>query len=102
MRFPGAICRADYLAVTSGYQVEGVIWHEFLSTDAYREASWAQLLANGSKLRIALCALVEFLDPDLEHRLDQYAGSCRNTPRFTNTWCGMMRIPSSALRSAPI
>ncbi|MFC0398396.1 amidohydrolase family protein [Paraburkholderia rhizosphaerae] len=75
---------ADYLADATGYPVEGVVWHEFLSTDAYQEAAWAQRLANESRprngnphagnLRIALCAVVEFLDPALEQKLDLYAG----------------------------
>ncbi|CAB3756006.1 amidohydrolase family protein [Paraburkholderia solisilvae] len=64
---------ADYLADARGHHVEGVVWHEFLSTDAYKEAVWAQQLACKGELRIALCALVDFLDPDLEQTLEQYA-----------------------------
>jgi predicted TIM-barrel fold metal-dependent hydrolase len=76
---PRRFLPADYLAAVAdadGYRAEGVVWHEFLSTDAYQEAAWAQQLANESApsgLRIALCALVEFLDPELEAKLDRYA-----------------------------
>jgi predicted TIM-barrel fold metal-dependent hydrolase len=77
---PRCYLPADYLADVAcaggGYRAEGAVWHEFLSTDAHKEAAWAQQLANESErsgLRIALCALVEFLDPELESKLDQYA-----------------------------
>jgi predicted TIM-barrel fold metal-dependent hydrolase len=63
---------ADYLADTAGYRVEGVVWHEFLSSDPVKEASWAQDRANAGGVRHALVALVDFLDPDLQHKLDQY------------------------------
>lgn len=63
----------DYLADSQGFNVEAVIWHEFLSSDPLKEAAWAQRLANARKLRHALVGLVDFLDPDLESKLDQYS-----------------------------
>ena len=49
------------------------MWHEFLSSDPFREAAWAQQAASNSGIRHALVAVVDFLDPDLESRLDQYS-----------------------------
>lgn len=65
---------ADYLADTRGFNVEGIVWHEFLSSDPWREASWAQQLADAGGMRHALVAMVDFLDPDLERKLEQYDG----------------------------
>lgn len=62
----------DYLADTAGYRVEAIVWHEFLSSDPWQEAAWAQQLANAGGVRHALVAQVDFLDPDLERKLDQY------------------------------
>jgi predicted TIM-barrel fold metal-dependent hydrolase len=63
----------DYLSVSEGYGVEAVIWHEFLSAEPFREAAWAQQAASMSGMRHALVAFVDFLDPDLESKLDQYS-----------------------------
>jgi len=63
----------DYLADSSGHDVEAVVWHEFLSSDPLKEASWARQAATRSGMRHALVALVDFLDPDLESRLEQYS-----------------------------
>jgi predicted TIM-barrel fold metal-dependent hydrolase len=63
----------DYLADTSGYCVEAVVWHEFLSEDPWREAAWAQKLADARGLRHALVARVDFLAPDLDATLERYA-----------------------------
>ena len=63
----------DYLADTEGYGVDAIVWHEFLSEDPWKEAAWAQQLADAGGLRHALVAKVDFLDPDLEARLEQYA-----------------------------
>ncbi len=60
----------DYLQDSQGYQVEGVIWHEFLSTDPQKEANWAQDLCNNQELPHALVAMVDFLDPALEQKLE--------------------------------
>ncbi|MEJ8855362.1 amidohydrolase family protein [Variovorax robiniae] len=63
---------ADYLADTQGYRVDAIVWHEFLSDDPWSEAAWAQELAGRGGVRHALVAMVDFLDPDLERKLDQY------------------------------
>lgn len=62
----------NYLQDSASYQVQGVVWHEFLSTDPIKEAKWAQHLADNSKIKQALVALVDFLDPKLEEKLDIY------------------------------
>lgn len=63
----------DYLSDTSGYNVEAVVWHEFLSSEPFKEAAWAQRAANARGVRHALVAFVDFLDPELERKLDQYS-----------------------------
>src|SRR5262249_16734039 len=63
----------DYLKTSASCQVEGIVWHEFLSVDPVGGARWGQRLAEGSLLRQALVALVDFLDPALEERLEAYA-----------------------------
>lgn len=63
----------DYLSDSCGHNVEAVIWHEFLSAEPFKEAAWAQQAASAGQLRHALVALVDFLDPDLESKLDQYS-----------------------------
>lgn len=70
----------DYLADSVGYNVEAVVWHEFLSSDPFQEAAWAQQAATGSEMRHALVALVDFLDPDLESKLEQYSALPNLTP----------------------
>ncbi|HEY3596090.1 MAG TPA: amidohydrolase family protein [Paraburkholderia sp.] len=62
----------DYLADAHGYRVEAVVWHEFLSADAFQEAAWAERSAGGRQVRHALVAPVDFLDPELERKLEQY------------------------------
>lgn len=62
----------DYLADTTSCDVQGVIWHEYLSDDAVKETRWAQHLAETSGLPQAMVALVDFLDPALEQRLETY------------------------------
>src|SRR5215831_3912027 len=44
----------DYLRATSSRKVDGLIWHEFLSEDPIKEATWAQQLAAASAVPIAL------------------------------------------------
>jgi predicted TIM-barrel fold metal-dependent hydrolase len=63
----------DYLADSDGYNVEAVVWHEFLSSAPFKEAAWAQQAAARSEMRHALVAFVDFLDPDLESKLEQYS-----------------------------
>jgi predicted TIM-barrel fold metal-dependent hydrolase len=62
----------DYLSDSKDYNVQGVVWHEFLSSDPFKEASWAQHATSQGGIRHALVALVDFLDPDLERKLEQY------------------------------
>jgi predicted TIM-barrel fold metal-dependent hydrolase len=52
---PRRFLPADYLAAVAaagGYRAEGAVWHEFLSTDAYKEATWAQQLWLGISHRV--------------------------------------------------
>lgn len=63
----------NYLKDSVGFQVDGVIWHEFLSTDPIKEAKWAQDLAKQSGLCQSMVVLVDFLDPDLEEKLEIYS-----------------------------
>ena len=69
----------SYLNDGKPYQIEGIIWHEYLSNDAIKEAQWAQRLAETSMVPVAIVALVDFLDPRLEERLDIY----RSLPNVT-------------------
>lgn len=62
----------DYFQDTKGFQIEGVIWHEFLSKDPIREALWAQELESRGNLRQAMVTMVDFLDPNLEKSLEAY------------------------------
>lgn len=63
----------SYLADSAGWRIEGVVWHEYLSDDALQEARWAERLAEASPLPQAMVALVDFLDPRLDERLEAYA-----------------------------
>lgn len=62
----------DYLKDTENYSIEGVVWHEFLSSDPIKEAKWAQQCATDSMIRQSLVALIDFLDPSLEEKLQIY------------------------------
>lgn len=62
----------NYLKDTALYQVEGVVWHEYLSTDPLKEAKWANSQVDATILKQAMVALVDFLDPQLESKLDFY------------------------------
>ncbi len=63
----------DYLADESGVEIDGIVWHEFMSADPMREVEWAQRLAERAPLPMAIVGLVDFLAPDLEARLEAYA-----------------------------
>ena len=67
----------DYLADESGLEIEGIVWHEFMSADPLREVEWAQRLAETLPVPMAIVGLVDFLAPDLEVRLERYA-ACAN------------------------
>jgi predicted TIM-barrel fold metal-dependent hydrolase len=59
-----------YLAESRSCDVQGLIWHEYLSDDGIKEARWGQAQANASSVPQAMVALVDFLDPRLEQRLE--------------------------------
>ncbi|GLS17906.1 amidohydrolase [Labrys miyagiensis] len=61
-----------YLRDSASRDVEGIVWHEFISRDADREMAWGQQLASASQLPMALVGLVDFLDPGLMERLEFY------------------------------
>jgi len=63
----------DYLKASGSCRVEGIVWHEFLSSDPVGEARWGQRLADASPLHQSMVVLVDFLDPALEERLEAYA-----------------------------
>jgi predicted TIM-barrel fold metal-dependent hydrolase len=67
----------DYLADESGLEIDGMVWHEFMSADPMREVAWAQRLAETLPIPMAIVGLVDFLAPELEARLESYA-KCRN------------------------
>jgi predicted TIM-barrel fold metal-dependent hydrolase len=68
-----------YLADTADCKVQGIVWHEFLSDDALKEVQWGQHLAQNSPVPQAMVALVDFLDPGLDERLQAY----RSLPNVT-------------------
>lgn len=63
----------DYVADLKDVDVAGIVWHEFIAGDWRREAEWAQRLAERLPVPMAAVELVDFLEPDLEARLDVYA-----------------------------
>jgi predicted TIM-barrel fold metal-dependent hydrolase len=67
----------DYLADEPDVAVAGLVWNEFLSSDPLREVLWAQRMADGLQVPMAIVGLVDFLSPDLEERLNAYA-QCAN------------------------
>ena len=67
----------EYLADESGLQIDGIVWHEFISTDPLREVEWAQRLAETLPIPMAIVGLVDFLAADLEATLEKYA-ACAN------------------------
>lgn len=62
----------QYQEDTQNYKIEGIVWHEFLSTDPIKEAKWGQDLMQQAGYRRALVTLVDFLDPALEEKLEIY------------------------------
>lgn len=67
----------NYLADEPDVEIAGLVWNEFLSSDPLREVLWAQRMADGFELPMAIVGLADFLAPDLEERLDAYA-QCAN------------------------
>src|SRR5262249_41425207 len=58
---PRAYRFEDYLADASDVEVEGLVWNEFLSTDAVKEVRWVEKLAESLPVRVALVGLVDLL-----------------------------------------
>jgi predicted TIM-barrel fold metal-dependent hydrolase len=67
----------DYLEETADYTIDGIIWHEFLSSDPLGEVLWAHRMAKSLSVPISIVGLVDFLAPDLDARLDAY-DECEN------------------------
>jgi predicted TIM-barrel fold metal-dependent hydrolase len=67
----------DYLADERALEIDGIVWHEFMSADPLREVEWAQRLAETLPIPMGIVGLVDFLAPDLEARLERYA-ACAN------------------------
>jgi predicted TIM-barrel fold metal-dependent hydrolase len=67
----------DYLGDESGLEIDGIVWHEFMSADPLREVEWAQRLAETLPIPMAIVGLADFLAPDLEPKLERYA-ACAN------------------------
>jgi predicted TIM-barrel fold metal-dependent hydrolase len=63
----------DYLHDARSVKVEGVIWHEFISSDPIKEVRWANNLAEKVPFPCALVGLVDFLDPHLQETLEIYS-----------------------------
>jgi predicted TIM-barrel fold metal-dependent hydrolase len=76
---PEDLLADDYLKDTSSCQVDCIVWHEYLSDDPIKEVRWGQRLAESSPVPHAMVALVDFLDPHLEDRLNIY----RSLPNLT-------------------
>lgn len=62
----------NYLKDTSNHQIQGVVWYEFISTNPIQEAQWAQDVITKDKIPAAMVTLVDFLDPELETKLEIY------------------------------
>jgi predicted TIM-barrel fold metal-dependent hydrolase len=67
----------DYLADEADRDIEGIVWHEFMSADPLHEVEWAQRLAETLPIPMAIVGLVDFLAPELEATLENYA-RCAN------------------------
>jgi predicted TIM-barrel fold metal-dependent hydrolase len=62
----------DYVADLKDVKIDGIVWHEFIAADSVHEANWAQRLAEGLPVPMAIVELADFLAPDLELRLNAY------------------------------
>lgn len=62
----------DYLKEINHYQLEGLVWHEFLSADPIKEVQWASKLLKECPVKYALVALIDLLDPRLDETLEIY------------------------------
>jgi len=69
---PRRYALADYLAAAQCCDVQGLVCHEYLSQDPVAEMRWLQKQADPSPIPQAIVALVDFLDPGLDERLETY------------------------------
>ena len=69
----------DYLADSRSCRVTGIVAHEYLAADPVAEMRWLQRQAEAAPIPIAIVALVDFLDPGLDERLELY----RDLPAIT-------------------
>lgn len=70
----------DYLKDSANHSIGGVIWYEFMSANPIQEATWTQNVIKRNNIRAAMVTLVDFLDPELEKKLDVY----RSLPNVTS------------------
>jgi len=61
-----------YRRESQSCEVKGIICHEFLAQDPVAEMRWMERQADASPIPLAIVALVDFLDPRLEERLETY------------------------------
>src|SRR6516225_9602042 len=70
---PRVYLPADYARDTQGLNIVRTVWAEFLSEDPVGEVRWANQLAGSAANPNGLIAIVDFLDPQLNRVLDEYA-----------------------------
>jgi len=63
----------NYVQDTEGLNIVETVWAEFISDDPVQEVRWANNLADATARPKGLIARVDFLDPDLDRILDEYA-----------------------------
>lgn len=63
----------DYARDTQGLNIARTVWSEFISADPVGEVRWANELAKAAGHPNGLIASVDFLDPQLNRMLEQYA-----------------------------
>ena len=90
----------DYLRDSGSRRVEGIVWHEFLSTDPLGEAHWGQALADASPIPKAVVALVEFGDP-CSRSASTSTGRCATSPPSASTSGGIPPTRSDASPRGP-
>lgn len=69
----------DYLADSGTCRITGLVAHEYLAADPVAEMRWLQRQADAAAIPVAIVALADFLDPDLDERLSAY----RDLPAIT-------------------
>jgi predicted TIM-barrel fold metal-dependent hydrolase len=63
----------NYARDTQGLNIVKTVWAEFLSDDPVQEVRWANELADTTARPKGLIASVDFLNPELDRILDEYA-----------------------------